>query len=109
MDEYEWPKREVEEKKTKMPKEGNDQGQQQQQHHEKTITPFCYPKANLIHKQAQLHEKIGLRFLKNYDNLYEVFFKSYKCWDTVPNSSKLIILDTSKWSIDVWCIVTAQN
>lgn len=72
--------------------------QQQQQNNEdnveNTITPFCYPKANLIHKQAILHERIGLKNIKNLDTLYTVFFKSYKCWDTVPHSSKLIVLDT---------------
>ena len=75
-----------------MPKEAAENAETQ----EKTITPFCYPKANLIHKQALLYERIGLKQIKDLDNLYALFFQSYKCWDTVPMSSKLIILDTSE-------------
>ena len=77
----------------KMQQETDDE---QRRNNDKTITPFCYPKANLINKQAILHERIGLKNIKNYDNLYATLFKSYKCWDTVPNSSKLIILDTGR-------------
>ena len=47
-----------------MPKEAQDNAGTQ----EKTITPFCYPKANLIHKQALLYERIGLKQIKNFDD-----------------------------------------
>jgi len=61
---------------------------------EETITPFSYPKARSINKQRDLHRKLGEKTLENKETVYAAFFKSQKCWEVAPSSSKLIILDT---------------
>lgn len=63
-------------------------------HNEEAITPFSYPKARNIHRQRDLYKKLGEKNLENRDTIYASFFKSQKCWEAAPSSSKLIILDT---------------
>ena len=68
----------------------------QEENNEEPITPFSYPRARNIHRQRDLHRKIGEKNLQNTDTIYATFFKSQKCWEAAPNSSKLIVLDTSE-------------